>query len=227
MIVIGLTGSIGMGKSTIAGMFRELGVHVHDADEAVHRLMEPGQKGYEQILEAFPRRKYPKIYRSSGIFKKTYSFDRKAFGRLIFSDPALKARLEGILHPLVREDQHKFIAKMRKFCQKEVLLDIPLLFETGADARVDTTVCVSAPAHIQKARVLSREGMSGERFEQILKAQMPDRLKRVKADYVINTGAGYGRSFAEVKKTLSEIRKTYNKNDLSKHVIEQKESRRF
>ncbi|MBC8269616.1 MAG: dephospho-CoA kinase [Rhodospirillaceae bacterium] len=176
MIILGLTGSIGMGKTTAAMAFRSLGVFVHDADKAVHSLMAPGGGATAAVLDAFPG-----VEKDGGV-------DRKALGALVFGKPAKLQQLEKILHPLVRQKQTTFLATSARRRQKLVVLDIPLLFETGGHARCDGVVVVSAPALIQKQRVMARPGMTKKRFDSILNHQMADQDKRRMADFVVLTG---------------------------------------
>jgi dephospho-CoA kinase len=193
MIVLGLTGSIGMGKSTAAGMLESLGVPCHDSDVAVHRLMAVGGKAYEAVAKAFPG-----VAAQGGI-------DRKALGRIVFADAAARERLEGILHPLVRESQKEFVKKHEGLGAKAVVLDIPLLFETGAEANLDKVICVHAPYEVQRQRVLARPGMTDEKFEAILASQMPSSEKCARADYVVETGAGMADTMRQIKDIVSEV----------------------
>jgi dephospho-CoA kinase len=184
MIVLGLTGSIGMGKSTAAAMLRRLGVPVHDADATVHRLLGPGGGAVAPVARAFP---------GSAIEDARTGrtrIDRAALGRLVFADSAALHRLEAILHPLVRADERRFRRRMQARHVPLIVLDIPLLFESGGDRRCDATVVVTAPARIQRARVMARQGMTEERFAAILAKQMPDAEKRRRADFVVQTGLG-------------------------------------
>jgi len=176
MRIIGLTGSIGMGKSTVAGMFERLGVPVFDADAAVRALQGPGGRALPAIEAAFPGSTGP-----AGL-------DRVRLGAQVFGNPAALKRLEMILHPLVGEAQSAFLTRHR--LKRAVVLDVPLLFEKGGWKRCDLTVVVSAPARVQQARVLARPGMTREKFAAILKTQMSDREKRKRADVVIETGRG-------------------------------------
>lgn len=173
-IRLGLTGSIGMGKSTVAAMFADLGVPVFDADAEVHRLQGPGGALLGTIEAAFPGATGP-----DGV-------DRGALGRAVFDDPAALSRLESIVHPAVADARAAFLAA--NAAAPVVLLDIPLLFEKSGWRDVDKIAVVSAPAPIQRARVLARPGMTPERFEAILSRQMPDAEKRARADFVIPTG---------------------------------------
>jgi dephospho-CoA kinase len=184
MIVLGLTGSIGMGKSTAAAMLRRLGVPVHDADATVHRLLGPGGGAVAPVARAFP----------GGVIEDARTgrtrIDRAALGRLVFADSAALHRLEAILHPLVRADERRFRRRMQARHVPLIVLDIPLLFESGGDRRCDATLVVTAPARIQRARVMARQGMTEERFAAILAKQMPDAEKRRRADFVVQTGLG-------------------------------------
>lgn len=183
MIVLGLTGGIGMGKSTASATFRRLGVPVFDADAAVHRLQARGGRAVGPIGAAFP-----------GTVVEG-RVDREALRRAVLGDPAALKRLERIVHPLVRDEERRFLARARRAGTRLVVLDVPLLFETGGQARVDGVVVVSTPAAVQRHRVLRRGGMTEERLAAILARQMPDREKRRRADHVIHTGLS--RRFAE------------------------------
>lgn len=168
---LGLTGGIGMGKSTAAQMFRELGHPVWDADAAVHELYAPGGGAVAPVAAAFPGTE-----RDGGI-------DRAALRRALAADPLGFQRLEGIVHPLVAADRAGFVA--RHADAPIVVLDIPLMYETGADAAMDGIAVVSAPAGVQRARVMARAGMTEENFQMILSRQMPDAEKRRRADWII------------------------------------------
>lgn len=192
--VLGITGSIGMGKSTASNMLREMGVPVHDADAAVHKLLSAGGKAVEEVGSAFP-----------GALRKDDRdvpyIDRQQLGRIVFGDPAQREILEGILHPLVRAASDAFVAEMSANNHPMVALDIPLLFETHGENRVHAIVCLSAKAETQRKRVLERPGMTVEKFERILASQMPDAEKRKRSHYVVETDI----SFAETKRQLEEI----------------------
>ncbi len=193
MIILGLTGSIGMGKSTAARQLRRLGFPVHDADAVVHRLLARGGAAVTAIAAAFPG-----VVRDGVV-------DRRALGARVFGDPVSLRRLEAILHPLVRQAEHAFLARARRQRRRLVVLDIPLLFETGGQARCDAVAVVSAPPFVQARRVLARPGMTAERLEAIRRSQMADVDKRRRADVIIPTGLGYRpalRALVEVTAAL-------------------------
>lgn len=194
MVVLGLTGSIGMGKSTAAKMFRAMGVPVHDADATVHDLMAHDGQVRDEISARFPGT-------VSGA-----SVDRQALGAAVFGNPSARRDLEAILHPRVRRAAKRFLAKHRLLRSPLVVLDIPLLYETGGDRNVDAVVVVSAPAFLQRRRVMARPGMDEERFAGILASQMPDREKRRRAEFVVETGLGKPYTFTRLKRIVSEIR---------------------
>lgn len=190
--ILGLTGSIGMGKSTVALMFAELGVPVFDADAAVHRLQGPGGKLLPAIEAAFPGTTGP-----AGV-------DRAALGARVFGNKEALARLEGIVHPAVETLRKEFL--LEHAGQDIVVFDIPLLFEKGGWERVDAIAVVSAPAEVQRRRVLSRPGMSPEKFAEILELQTPDREKRARADHVIDTGRSLAATRQEVARLVRDLR---------------------
>ena len=177
MWILGLTGSIGMGKSATAGLFRAMGVPVHDADASVHAL-------YRGRAVAPVEVAFPGVTRDGAI-------DRAALGARVLADPEAMKRLEAIVHPLVRAEEEAFLAKARSAGARLVVLDIPLLFETGGCGRVDAVAVVSASKAVQRARVLARPGMTDEKFETIVAKQMPDAEKRRRAHFVIDTGRGF------------------------------------
>lgn len=186
-LVVGLTGSIGMGKSTVAAMFADLGVPVFDADAEVRRMQGPHGQLLAPIEAAFPG-----TTGEDGV-------DRAALGMKVFDDRDAMARLESIVHPAVREARARFLEANAH--SPLVLYDIPLLFETGGSELVDRIVVVSAPAEIQRERVLARDGMTAEKFESILDLQLPDVAKRARADFVIDTGT----SLAETREAVEEL----------------------
>ena len=190
-LIIGLTGSIGMGKSTVAGMFRRLGVPVFDADAEVRRVQGPGGRALAAIEAAFPGSTH-----AGGVH-------RDRLGAHVFGDRVALMRLEGILHPLVAEAQAGFVGVHR--LKRAVLLDVPLLFEKGGWRRCDLTVVVSAPYRVQRARVMARPGMTAAKFESILAQQMPDREKRRLADVVIETGRGRRATFEAVRRLVADL----------------------
>lgn len=175
-LVLGLTGSIGMGKSTAGRLLRRLGVPVHDADEAVHNLLGPGGAAVAAVAAAFP-----------GVAKNG-AIDRKKLGASVFSDPAALRRLESILHPAARATAQRFLRQQAWRRQPLAVLDIPLLFETGGERMCHAVVVVSAPAFVQRGRVLTRPGMTKARWQAIQARQMPDREKRRRANFVVHTG---------------------------------------
>jgi dephospho-CoA kinase len=176
MIILGLTGSIGMGKSTTAAMFAEMGVPVNDADAVVHALYQG--EAVAPIEAAFPGA------------AKAGSVDRAELSRQLANDPSLFKTLEAIVHPLVREKERAFLDRHRALNTPLVVLDIPLLYETKGESRVDAVAVVTCDPEIQRERVLKRPGMTEEKFALILSRQVPDREKRAKADYIIDTGHG-------------------------------------
>ncbi len=189
--IIGLTGSIGMGKSTVASMFRKLGVPVFDADAEVRRLQGPGGRALAAIEAMFPGTTH-----QGGLH-------RDRLGAAVFGDHAKLRQLEQLLHPLVAEAQSAFLGAHR--LKPAIVLDVPLLFEKGGWRRCHVTVVVSAPFRVQRARVLARPGMTAEKFAGILKGQMPDREKRAMADVVIETGRGRRETWLAVKSLLSNV----------------------
>lgn len=191
MIVLGLTGSIGMGKSTAAKMFADAGVPVHDSDEAVHRLY--AGKAAPLVEAAFP-----------GTIVDG-AVDRTLLAGQVLGNAAALKKLEAIVHPLVRADADAFLARHRAAKAPLVVLDIPLLFETGGRGRVDKVAVVSAPADIQRQRVLARPGMSEAKLAAILAKQTPDAEKRRQADFVIDTSGGFDVTRAEVEKIVAEL----------------------
>jgi len=196
MIVLGLTGSIGMGKSTAAAMFRAMGVPVHDADAAVHDLLAHDRQVRGEIAVRFPGTVTSDVV------------DRQVLGAAVFGNPAARRDLEAILHPRVRQAAKRFLRKHRVLRAPLVVLDIPLLFETGGDRRVDSVVVVSASPVMQRRRVMARAGMDDARFTGILASQMPDREKRRRADFVVETGLGKAYTFSRLKRIVSALRAT-------------------
>jgi dephospho-CoA kinase len=189
MIKIALTGSIGMGKSTVAGMFERAGVPVFDADAVVRSLQGPGGALVERIGERFPGTV------RGGVL------DRDRLAAEVLGDPRLLGELERIVHPAVRDAREAFIAKHRDAAA--LVFEIPLLFETGGETEFDRVVVVSAPPDVQRSRVLSRPGMSADKLDSILQRQMPDEEKRARADAVIDTGTDLSTAEAQVRAFLA------------------------
>ncbi|MDX3928412.1 MAG: dephospho-CoA kinase [Shinella sp.] len=193
MIIVGLTGSIGTGKSTTAGMFRDMGIPVHDADAVVHDLY----RGEAALAVAAA---FPGVLHDGAI-------DRKLLSATLADDPAGFKRLEAIIHPLVRRKEQEFLSRQRAAGVPIVVLDIPLLFETGGEKRVDTIVVVSCDPEIQRQRVLSRPEMTEEKFQLLLSRQIPDREKRDRADFVVDSGKGLEDAREQVKEIVRTIAK--------------------
>src|SRR5690606_18734734 len=194
MLLIGLTGSIGMGKSETAKMFRDFGVPVYDADAAVHKLYENGGKAVKPLLAAFP----------SGIV--TDAMDLMALLRWVLSLPEEMKKLEAIVHPLVGEVQMEFLTDNLKAGAPMVVLDIPLLYETGGEKRVDIVVVVSAPYDIQKTRVLARPDMDEAKFAAIHAKQVPDEEKRRRADFIVESDKGLDHARAQVAAIIEALK---------------------
>nr|WP_094076888.1 dephospho-CoA kinase [Notoacmeibacter marinus] len=193
---IGLTGSIGMGKSTTAKMFAAQGVPVHDADAVVHRLYGKGGAAVEPVGAAFPG-----TVRDGAI-------DRAALRAQVVGDDAAMKRLEAIVHPLVRAEEEAFLQQAQIDGAPFVLFDIPLLYETGGDSRMDAVVVVTAPADEQRRRVLERGTMSEAEFETILARQVPDAEKRRRARFIVDTGNGMDAARRQVRRIVGEIEST-------------------
>lgn len=217
MIIIGLTGSIGMGKSSAGAMLEYCGVPVHESDAVVHELLRYGSKAWYAIAAAFPYYSYPQIYGRKHFWnplKKTERFlKRDVLGKLVFENAQEREKLEAVLHPLVREAQTEFIRRQRALGRDIVALDIPLLFETGAQDRCDYTINISAPPFVQEARVLARPNMTPEKFASILKTQMPDGEKSARADFVVHSGLGRATMMREIKGVLNTIRHRQNQEE--------------
>lgn len=189
MIKLGLTGSIGMGKSAVAAMFVEAGVPVFDADAAVHALQGPGGRLVDVIEAAFPGT------------TSAHGVDRAALGRAVLHDDVAMRRLEAIVHPAVTADRAAFLATHAD--RPLIVFDVPLLFETGGDKAVDKVLVVSANAEVQRARVLARPGMNADKFDAILARQLPDAEKRARADYVIATDVPLAETRAAVHRLIA------------------------
>jgi dephospho-CoA kinase len=194
MLILGLTGSIGMGKSTAASMLRRMGIPVHDADKVVHALTRPGGAAIPAIKKAFPD-----LVTAAGI-------NRAELSRRAFDDAAVLRKLERILHPLVRAEETRFLRQQRARGATLVVLDIPLLYETHGEKRCDAVLVVSAPRAVQLSRVLSRRGMTRAKLAGIEARQMPDAEKRKRADFVIPTGRGRRATWLALKKAVEKVR---------------------
>ncbi len=192
--ILGLTGSIGMGKSAVAAMFRGLGVPVFDADAAVHELQGPGGACLQPIERVFPGTTGP-----GGV-------DRQKLGAAVFGDSEALRRLEAIVHPEVAEMRRTFLAD--NMAARLIVFDIPLLYEKTGQHGLDAVVVVSAPAALQRERVLARPGMTLEKFERILALQVPDADKRARADHVLDTGTSLAETRHAVQRLVSQLTRT-------------------
>ncbi|WP_421936876.1 dephospho-CoA kinase [Phenylobacterium sp.] len=196
MKIIGLTGSIGMGKSTTAAMFREAGIPVYDADAEVHKAYDVGGAAVEPVGAAFP-----------GVVKNG-KVDREELRKRVLGNPEALKVLNGIVHPIVGRARAAVFEEAEKAGADMVVLDVPLIFETGGEKNMHKVIVVSAPAEMQRARVLAREGMTPERLDAILAQQTPDAEKRARADYVVDTGQGLDAARAQVTKIIEDLRRT-------------------
>jgi dephospho-CoA kinase len=194
VIVIGLTGSVGMGKSTAAALLKDMGLPVHDADRTVHDLMAKGGAAVTAVEAAFP-----------GVTEDG-AVDRKRLGARVFGHPAEMKRLEAILHPMVRRAERCFLALCRSRQEPVAVLDIPLLYETGGEKRCDLVIVLTAPQFLQDQRVLRRPGMSPKRLAEIKAKQMPDAEKRKRADIVIDTGLGLRHTRTALLQVLRKLK---------------------
>lgn len=194
MKIIGLTGSIGMGKSTTAAMFREAGIPVYDADAAVHAAYAVGGVAVGPVGTAFP-----------GVVKDG-RVDREALRQQVLGNPDAMAKLNSIVHPLIGQSRADAFAAATASGADMIILDVPLIYETGGEKNMHAVIVVSAPAEMQRERVLAREGMSRERLDAILAQQMPDAEKRKRADYVIDTGKGLEAARAQVAEVIEALR---------------------
>ncbi|HTW51758.1 MAG TPA: dephospho-CoA kinase [Stellaceae bacterium] len=195
MIVLGLTGSIGMGKSTAAAVLRRLGVPLYDADAEIHKMTGPGGSAVAAVAAAFP-----------GVRGEDGGIDRRKLGLRVFGKPGELRRLEAILHPRVRAVERRWIAQQRARNEKLVVLDIPLLFETDRIDRVDGVIVVSAPQRLQRERVMRRAGMNAERFEAILDSQFADGEKRRRADFVVSTALNRAAAARQLAAIVRRVR---------------------
>lgn len=192
MVILGLTGSIAMGKSTASGLLRRLGVPVYDADAAVHEMLEKGGAGIPTIAAEFPDAVQDGVV------------DRQALGAKVFADPSALRTLESLLHPLVSAHTMRFLKRSAAARMPLVVLDIPLLFETGGNRRCDATIVVSAPALVQRQRALARPGMTAAKLAGVLARQMPDAEKRRLANFVVPTGLGRGVTLRALKRVVRQ-----------------------
>jgi len=200
MFILGLTGSLGMGKSATAQMFADEGVPVHDADAAVHRLY--AGEAVPLIEAAFP---------GTTVGGEV---DRSKLAQRVIGDAAAIARLEGIVHPLVHREEQRFLAQAERAGAEVAVLDIPLLYETGGDKRCDAIVVVSASPDLQRTRAFERPGMSEEKFQAILAKQMPDAEKRARADFIVDSGHGFEAARAQVRDILKRVSKMPNRRQI-------------
>ncbi len=194
---VGLTGSIGMGKSQTAELFAEQGLPVYDADAEVHRLYGPGGAAVPLIREAFPE----------AVVEGRV--DRQKLAAVVLSDPEALRRLERLIHPLVHRAEQEAVARAEREGADMIVLDIPLLFEKKREGEVDVIVVVSAPADVQRQRVLERPGMTADKFEAILSKQVPDAEKRRRADFVIETDQGLDHARAQVRNVIAALRRRH------------------
>ena len=194
MIVLGLTGSLAMGKSTAAAFLMRMGLPLHDADAAVHDLLGPKGDAVAEVEAAFPGT------------RRGDEIDRRALGRLVFRDPKALARLESILHPQVRAKALEFLKLQRRRGCRIAVLDIPLLFETGGEKLCDAVIVVTAPRFLQESRALSRPGMTREKLAGIRARQMPESDKRRRADFVVRTGRDKGYTFRQLRRIVRCLR---------------------
>ena len=192
-ITLGLTGSIGMGKSEAARMFCRLGVRVFDSDATVHQLLGPGGVAVDAVVAAFP-----------GVAKNG-AVDRGALGAAVFGRPDDLRRLEGTLHPMVRAARARFLREAQSRRDRLVVFDVPLLFETGGERHCDAVIVVTAPPFVQRARVLGRPGMSPEKFAAILGQQVPDVEKRRRADFIAPTGMGKRAALNAIRRAITML----------------------
>jgi dephospho-CoA kinase len=194
MIILGLTGSIGMGKTTAANMLRAMGLRICDSDAVVHKLLARGGGAVEVIGAEF------------GNVVRDGAVDRAALGQAVFSDPAALKRLEAILHPMVQAAQGSFLKNAALNGVSIAVLDVPLLFEVGTDKRCDAVLVVTAPRFLQEQRVLRRPGMTPERLRATLARQLPDAEKRRRADFVVHTGLGKWHTYGRLREIVTQLR---------------------
>ena len=205
MIVIGLTGSIGMGKTTAADVLRQVDVKVHDADAAVHRLLARGGKAVAAVGAAFPG-----VVRDGAV-------DRSELGKRVFGNARALDQLESVLHPMVREESLRFLQDCERGGEPLAVLEVPLLFETGGERDCDVIILVSAPPDVQAERVMRRPGMTRERLADIRTRQMPDEEKRSRADFVVDTGLGHEQSLREITRIVKLLKSGRRRVDRRRH----------
>ena len=203
---VGLTGSIGMGKSETAKMFAKLGVPVYDADAAVHKLYQVGGAAVAAIEAAFPGT------------RRDGAVDRIELSKRVTGDHEATQRLQKIVYPLMAEERRKFLEDAEAHGADIVVFDIPLLFETGGEQNMDAVVVASAPSHIQRQRVLARPGMTQEKFDHLHSRQMPDEEKRAKAHFVVVTDKGLEHAFEQVKMILTVLRERRRAEETTDHA---------
>ena len=196
MIKLGITGSIGMGKSVLSSMLETQGIPVHDSDKAAHQALSPKGKAFEIVAVTFPE----------CWDKKNHVIRRDILGDIVFEDEDKRKELESLIHPAVWDSQHDFIKKHKRLGQKVVAFDIPLLFETGAEKRMDYTLLADAPYWMQRRRVLQRPSMNEEKFLSVVNTQMANQQKASRADFVIPTGLGRAHTMGVLKNVLKQIR---------------------
>lgn len=196
MLIIGLTGSIATGKSTVAGMLRQMRFSVHDADAAVHRLLGPHGDAVDQITACF----------GDDLGDIGTGINRKKLGDLVFSDPVKKADLEAILHPLVRQQKDKFIKQARRHRKPAIFLDVPLLFETGGDQACDYVISVWSPAFLQVQRALRRDGMTSQKLHAIVQAQTPQHDKKHLSELALPSSLGRAETNRRLRKWLKSLK---------------------
>lgn len=201
MIVIGLTGSIGMGKSTVASILKKMGVPVYSADEAAHDVMKKDGKAFAKVATAFPQARIGD------------RICRRRLGKIVFEQPDKLRQLESIVHPLLRAAEKSFLKNARSNKAEIAVLEIPLLFETGAEKRCNIVLCVTAPRAVQKERVLARKNMTPEKLKAILTRQMPDTEKRAKADYVLKTGGTIADTRNDLRRIIESLTQSSKATD--------------
>lgn len=202
MIVVGLTGGIGMGKSRAAAYLKEQKIPVFEADAYIHRALNKGGRAVAHVARVFPKT----------FLSRQKKIDRAALAAIITGHVDQRKKLEAILHPLVRAAEERFIRRHNKAGAKLIVLDIPLLFETGAEALCDVVLCVTAAPEIQRARVLARPGMTDARFKDILRAQMKNAVRVGRADYVVDTGQDWHQTRRDLQSVLTRIKQAYARN---------------